>query len=73
MIDEMFSDEFNAIFVPNTSTYKFGKGEPVVCHFNKSIDCKDHSRCAKCGWNPAVAEIRSREIRRRLALEKGED
>ena len=45
-----------------------GKPQKGVCRFNRNIDCPAvGNHCGKCGWNPAVAEIRTREIRKRLA------
>ena len=60
-----FEEEMDAIYVPDTSHYNFNP-KSVVCIFNDAVECKDKHACAKCGWNPAVQEIRSREIRRRL-------
>lgn len=68
MTDE-YKDELDPVFVPDTTRYVFNP-KSTVCHFNNSVDCTDKKRCPKCGWNPAVAEIRAREIRRRLAREK---
>jgi hypothetical protein len=31
------------------------------CRYQKHIQCKDRN-CAKCGWNPEVAEARSKAI-----------
>ena len=42
--------------------------ENMCCQFNKCVDCIDHNKCWKCGWNPEVARERVREweIKRRL-------
>lgn len=32
-----------------------------LCRYRKHIQCKDRN-CAKCGWNPEVAEARSKVI-----------
>lgn len=65
--DEMFADELNAIFVPNT--YALDEQKPERCRWNKQVECKNRETCDKCGWNPAVATKRSREIRRRMGLD----
>lgn len=41
-----------------------------ICRYRKHIRCKDRN-CAKCGWNPEVAEARSRAImeQRKVATE----
>lgn len=31
------------------------------CHFNSGCSCEKR-QCASCGWNPAVAEERTRKI-----------
>lgn len=65
-------DEMDAIFVPPTGKYKFSNN-PVTCRYNDSVDCDRKTPCGKCGWNPAVAELRSQDIRRRLGLVKDKD
>lgn len=70
-----YYDEFSPIFV-ESPIFPHGGKKYGVCRFTHAVSCPEeekNTRCGKCGWNPAVAEIRSREIRRRLALEKGED
>jgi hypothetical protein len=32
----------------------------------KSVCCPGRNKCYKCGWNPRVAEVRKRQIRRKL-------
>lgn len=66
--DEMFADELNAIFVPNTQW--IGDERQECCRWNKNVECKRRETCSKCGWNPAVATKRSWEIRRRMGLDE---
>lgn len=32
------------------------------CRFNSGVDCTDCSGCSSCGWNPEVAERRTRAL-----------
>ena len=43
---------------------------PGFCQYNGAVDCADKTNCAKCGWNPAVDEIRKKRTRARLAYEQ---
>jgi hypothetical protein len=36
------------------------------CHNNGAVICSDHSQCARCGWNPEVAEKRSAAVEEEL-------
>lgn len=38
------------------------------CRYRKNIQCKDRN-CAKCGWNPEVAEARSKAIMEQRKVE----
>lgn len=49
-----------------SGTLFFNHSESGVCRFNNAINCNDKTICYTCGWNPAVAELRSQEIRKRL-------
>lgn len=62
--DEAFADGLR-MFLARPPEEKPQKG---VCRYNRNIDCPAvGNHCGKCGWNPAVAEIRAQEIRKRLA------
>lgn len=38
-------------------------GKP--CPNNSEIICSDHSQCARCGWDPEVAEKRRNETKKK--------
>lgn len=62
--DEAFVDGLR-MFLARPPEEKLTKG---VCRFNHNVDCPAvGNHCGKCGWNPAVAEIRTQKIRKRLA------
>ncbi len=64
--DDIFLDELRAVL----ARPPLEKSDKGVCRFNRNIDCPAvGNHCGKCGWNPAVAEIRSQEIRKRLGLD----
>lgn len=65
------AEEFDAIFVPSTH-YSISE-RLMACRFNHAVECLEKKDCGKCGWNPAVAELRSQDIRRRLGLGKNKD
>ena len=65
------TEEFDAIFIPNTN-YNFSE-RLMACRFNNAVECIEKKDCGKCGWNPAVAELRSQDIRRRWGLAKDKD
>jgi len=33
----------------------------TLCRYNEGVECRDWSRCHRCGWNPAVARARARK------------
>ena len=35
----------------------------VECKHNHGVGCENQTKCAACGWNPAVAQRRLQEIR----------
>lgn len=70
--EDMIVEELNAIFVPNTENIPV-HDSAGACWHNKMVGCTNRSNCGKCGWNPAVAELRSQDIRRRLGLVKDKD
>lgn len=37
------------------------------CVFNNGVECTECcSKCRNCGWNPEVAEKRSKELRNKM-------
>ena len=32
------------------------------CRFNRVIECRDQTKCSRCGWDPEVAEARLARI-----------
>ena len=62
---EAFADELRAQLADAINAPK----QKGICRFNRNIDCAaTGNKCGQCGWNPAVAEIRAQEIRRRLGI-----
>ena len=42
------------------------KNNPHPCPFNGAVVCADQTGCARCGWNPKVAEERLHRIKQEL-------
>lgn len=42
--------------------------KPVKCQHNQWIECLKPESCAKCGWNPEVAQRRLEEIKEKLRI-----
>ena len=38
--------------------------KPVPCSNNEGVACTHPNRCENCGWNPAVARIRTANIKK---------
>lgn len=57
-------DEFNPVFVPKTDAQELGG---TGCPHNKGVNCKGPTKepCQKCGWNPAVHDLRVKKLRAR--------
>ena len=34
-----------------------------ICEYNRMIDCKNHTECSKCNWNPTYFEEKKRKAR----------
>ena len=34
----------------------------TLCRYNDGVECRDWSRCDKCGWNPIVERARANKI-----------
>lgn len=66
--DEMFAEELSAIFVPNTENIPV-HDSAGACWHNKMVACTNRNNCAKCGWNPPVAQKRVAKLKRRLGIE----
>ena len=45
-----------------------GEARTYPCGFNKACAC-GFRRCDRCGWNPVVAEARTREFQERRLRE----
>jgi hypothetical protein len=43
----------------------------IICHHNQECRCT-HLECHKCGWNPKVAEKRTKKIRKELGCDEEE-
>ncbi len=59
-----FAEELNAVMVGKVNPMQFGS-KNGLCRFNTAVNCEE-SKCAKCGWNPEVAEQRVTKIREGL-------
>lgn len=40
------------------------------CPFNDGVLCFSQDKCAKCGWNPRIAKVRTEELKRRIKYER---
>lgn len=40
------------------------------CIYNRNIVCQDTHKCARCGWDPAVAEARLGKIKAGLKKDR---
>lgn len=41
-----------------------------TCKHNLMILCEDHTKCASCGWNPEVEEVRKAALQKRFTTTK---